>query len=269
MTRAARLAALAPLAAALWLAGCAAPAPAPTVAEPPPVRTPAEPADPDRRARVRLELASAYFGRGQLQPAREELRQVLALRPDLPEAHSLLALIQAASGDARAAEASFRRTLQLAPADADAMHNFGWFLCQQRRYDEAEAQFMAALAVPGYPEQARTLLLSGVCHGRNNRMAEAERAFMRSFELDPSNTSTTFNLADVLYRRGDYERARFYLKRLNGSQENSNALSLWLAVRTEYKLGNTAGVQEIGRQLRERFPQAPETERLERGRFDE
>lgn len=259
---------LAALTACVLLAACSTPAPPPPAPEPP-ARAPTEPADPDRRARVRLELASAYFGRGQMQPAREELRQVLALKPDMPEAHSLLALIQAASGDPRAAEASFRRTLQLAPADADAMHNFGWFLCQQRRYDEAEAQFQAALAVPGYPEQARTLLLSGVCQGRAGRMAEAERAFTRSFELDPSNTSTTYNLADVLYRRGDYERARFYLKRLNSAQETSNALSLWLAARTERKLNNPAGAQDLGRQLRERFPQAPEAERFERGLFDE
>lgn len=257
------------LAACVLLGACASSAPPPPPApEPPPARAPTEPADPERRARVRLELASAYFGRGQTQPAMEELRQVLALRPEMPEAHSLLALIQAAAGDDAAAEASFRRTLQLAPRDADAMHNYGWFLCQQRRFDAAEAQFQAALAVPTYRDQARTLLLSGVCHGRAGRMAEAERAFMRSFELDPSNTSTTFNLSDVLFRRGDYERARFYLKRLNAQPETSNALSLWLAIRTEHKLGNAVGVQDLGRQLRERFPQAPETQLLERGRFD-
>jgi type IV pilus assembly protein PilF len=73
----------------------------------------------------------------------------------------------------------------------------------------------------------------------------------------------------VLYRRGEYERARFYIGRVNGVQELSNAQTLWLAVRIENKAGNIRGVRDVGRQLRNRFPNAPETQLLERGRFDD
>jgi type IV pilus assembly protein PilF len=45
------------------LGGCAT-SQAP-LAEPPPREPSPDPADPDRRARARLELASAYFARGQ------------------------------------------------------------------------------------------------------------------------------------------------------------------------------------------------------------
>jgi type IV pilus assembly protein PilF len=73
----------------------------------------------------------------------------------------------------------------------------------------------------------------------------------------------------VLYRRGEYERARFYLKRVNGVPEYSNAQTLWLAARVERRIGNVPGLQDFGRQLRDRFPQAPETALFEQGRFDE
>jgi type IV pilus assembly protein PilF len=244
-------------------------APPPATTEQTASRQQAEPADPERRARVRLELASAYFGRGQTQTALDELKQALAIKPELPEAYSLLGLIYASIGDTIQAEISFRRALQLAPRDADTMHNYGWFLCQQRRFADAELQFQAALATPLYRDAARTLLVSGVCHARAGRWPEAELALARSFELDPANPSTAYNLSDVLYRRGEYERARFYLRRVNAAQETSNPLTLWLAVRVERKLNNPAGVQEIGRQLRERFPQAPETQLFVLGRFDD
>ena len=69
--------------------------------------------------------------------------------------------------------------------------------------------------------------------------------------------------------RGEYERARFYLKRVNGVPEYSNAQTLWLAARVERRIGNVPGLQDFGRQLRDRFPQAPETALYEQGRFDE
>ena len=73
----------------------------------------------------------------------------------------------------------------------------------------------------------------------------------------------------MLYRRGEYERARFYIRRVNQREDLSNAATLWLALRVENRLGNRGGVDDYGRQLRNRFPQAPETLAYERGRFDE
>jgi len=73
----------------------------------------------------------------------------------------------------------------------------------------------------------------------------------------------------VLYRRGQYERARFYIGRVNSVPEYVNAQTLWLATRIENKMGNARGVRDYGRQLSNRFPQAPETVAYQRGRFDD
>ena len=45
---------------------------------------------------------------------------------------------------------------------------------------------------------------------------------------------TAYTLADVQYRRGEYERARFYIDRVNKSADQSNAQTLWLGSRIEY-----------------------------------
>ena len=228
----------------------------------------AEQADPERRARVRLELAGLYYGRGQNETALDELKQALAAKPDMPEAYSLRGLIYASLGDPQQAEDSFKRALEFNPRDADVMHNYGWFLCQQKRYPDADAQFERAVAQPQYRDAMRTLLAQGVCQARAGRWLEAERSLLRSYELDPANPFTAFNLSEVLLHRGELERARFYVRRINAQPELSTAQSLWLAARIERRLGDLPAMQDFGRQLRERFPQSPEALQFEQGRFD-
>lgn len=228
-----------------------------------------EQVDPDRRARVRMELASGYYARGQLDTALEEVKLALAVKPDLPDAYNLRGLIYQSQGDDRLAEENFRRALQLTPNDPNVMHNYGWFLCQRNRLGEAQAQFQQAIATPRYAGLSRSLMTQGVCYARAGSWPEAERSLARSYEIDPTNPVTAVNLADVLYRRGEYERARFYIGRVNSVQELSNAQTLWLAARIENKAGNARAARDFGRQLRNRFPQAPETLLFERGRYDD
>lgn len=253
---------------ALLLSACASsgPTPAPETRE---VRVTPDQPDPERRARVRLELASAYFGRGQNATALDEVKQALLARPDMPEALNLRGLIYAGLGDRKLAEESFQRALQVKANDPDTMHNYAWFLCQNQRYAEAEVRFQAVLSQPQYPDVVRTLLAQGACQARAGRWQEAERTLSRSYELDPANPATAYNLSEVLYRRGEYERARFYIRRVNAQPEMSNSQTLWLAARIERRMGNSSAMEDYNRQLRERFPQSTEALQLERGRFDE
>jgi type IV pilus assembly protein PilF len=230
---------------------------------------PVDPKELDRRAQIHMELASGYFSRGQTSDALDEVKQALAARPDLASGYALRGLIYGALNETAKADESFRQALQLAPHDADTMHNYGWYLCQQKRYPDADAQFAQALAEPTYRGASRTLLAQGVCQARAGRMAEAEHTLSRSYELDPANPTTAVNLAEVLYKRGEYERARFYIRRVNTKDELVSAQTLWLAARIERKLGQDAQVADLGAQLRRRFPQAPETLLFEKGKFDE
>lgn len=233
--------------------------------------TPGGGAEPDRLrvAKARLELAGLYLGRGQANVALEEIKRALAAKPDMPEAYNLFGLVYATLGDTAQAESSFQRALQLAPQDGDTMHNYGWFLCQQRRWADSDAQFAAALQQPAYREPARTLMAMGVCQARAGRWQDAERALARAFELDPGNPVVAYNLSDVLLHRGELQRARFYIARLNGQPELVSAQSLWLAARIERRMGNVQGVQDFGRKLQERFPESNEALLYERGRFDD
>ena len=256
----------------LALAGCSSTPPPPS----PPVEWNAnrdlpaapEPPDNERRAHVRLELANAYFDRGQLDTALDEVKRALQAKPDFGDALALRGLIYAAMGEPQLAEESFRRALQVNPQDGTAMNSYAWFLCQRDRLVEADAMFQQALALPQYRDIKRTMHARGVCLSRAGRWAEAESALMRAYELEPSNPLIGFNLAEVLYQRQEYERARFYIGRVNDTEGASNAQTLWLAARIARKLGDTASFDRLGQQLRARFPQSPQAAQFERGQFD-
>lgn len=232
------------------------------------VATPSDDNDVRKRARIRLELASSYFAEGKTEVALDELKQVLAVDPTFPDAWNLRGLIYTGLGDNRTAEDSFRRALALNPRDPDTAHNYGWMLCQEKRYQEAEQSFQQALASPLYPNRSRTYLAMGVCQARAGRAEEAEATLKRAYELEPGNPVTGYNLARVLFQKGDYERARFYIRRLNNS-ELANAESLWLGIKVENRLNDPLAVSQLGEQLRKRYPQSPQRASLERKAFDE
>ena len=265
---------------AALLAGCVTEGPA---TNRPVAKAPAVPANGDskdrvtasdeseasKRANVRLELATAYFSRGQMTTALDQVKLAIAADPTQSASFSLRGLIYASLGDDKLAEESFQRALQISPRDADTMQNFGWFLCQKKRYTDAEAMFARALAVPQYRDTPRTLLAQGVCQSYAGQADAAEKTLLRSFELDPANPSTAVNLSELLFRRGAYERARFYIQRVNNQSEVASAQTLWLGARIESKLGNAAEVKQIGSKLRARFPESPESAAFEQGRLDE
>ncbi len=231
--------------------------------------TASDESDASKRARLRMELASGYFGRGQMTTALDQVKLALQADPTLAEAYNLRGLIYGNLGDDKLAEDSFRRALQLNPRDADTMQNFGYYLCQKKRYPEASALFDQALAMPQYRDQSRTLLTKGVCEAFAGQLAESEATLLHAYQLDPANPSIAVNLSEVLYRRGEYERARFYIRRVNAVPALTGAQTLWLAARVEHRLGNVSGTQEIGDQLRRRFPDSREASAFERGKFDE
>lgn len=234
----------------------------------PEMLTPSDEPEGRRRARIRLELASNYYAEGKTEVALDELKQAIAADPSYPDLYNLRGMIYMRLGDNRQAEDSFRRTLALNPRDPDAAHNYGWLLCQTQRYPEATRAFQQALALPLYADRAKTHMALGVCQARSGLLPEAEANLTRAYELDPGNPITGYSLARLLYQRGEYPRAQFYIRRLNNS-ELANAESLWLGIRVENRMNDAAAMGQLSEQLRKRFPQSRERASLDRRAFDE
>jgi type IV pilus assembly protein PilF len=233
------------------------------------IATASDESDARKRARIRLELATAYFAQGQLSTALDELKHVLAIDGRMSEAHELRGLIYSAMNEPALADESFKRAIQLDERNGSALHNYAWWLCGLQRYPEADALFERAANLPQSIATSKTLMARGVCQVRAGLLPEAEKTLIRSYELDVTNPATAYNLAAVLYRRGEYERARFYIRRVNNVPEQITSESIWLGIKVENRLLNVGGRDELAGILRSRFPNSREATALELGRFDE
>ena len=221
-----------------------------------------------KRARIRLELAVGYFEQGQTTIALDELKQSLAADPGYGDAYSLRGLIYMRLNDFRFAEESFRKALTLNPRDSNVMHNLAWLFCQQARYPEAQQLFSQALSNPQYGERAKTFRAQGLCQVRSGKLDDGELSLLKSYEFDAGNPVTAYNLASLLFRRGDFVRAQFYVRRLNNS-ELANAESLWLGIKVEQRLEKRDAMLQLATQLVKRFSQSREAGAYQRGAFDE
>ena len=221
-----------------------------------------------KRALLRLELASAYFGNGQNLVALDEVKQAIAINPNSADAFSLRGLIYTRMGEMDFAEDSFKRALVLKPNAAPIQHNFGVFLCQNGRLPEAEKMFAGALASPGYADRVKTWTTQGLCQRKAGALAEGRTSLMRAYELDPSNPTVGYNLALSMAESGEWTRAQFYLARIHAAGART-AESLWLAIKAEQRLGDASALSQLGMQLRAQFPKSPQAQWYERKAFNE
>lgn len=135
--------------------------------------TQAEPDSTRQRAMRRLSLASAYYEQHQNDVAQQEVRAALQIDPQFAEAYSLLGLLHQRGTAPVLAQQSFEHALELAakpPVRSDELaaiqHNFGWFLCEQNRFAQAQVLFERALSAPNYRQADKTRQALVFCHNR-------------------------------------------------------------------------------------------------------
>jgi type IV pilus assembly protein PilF len=223
--------------------------------------------EPRNRARVHTDLAAAYFQRGNMGVALEELRIATTADARYAPAHSLYGLVYMELRENKLAEQSFERALSIAPNDADINHNYGVFLCQTQREPDSIKYFNQALRNPLYARPSRSYSAAGVCSMRTGNPKDAEQYFERALRLDPDETASLLNLSQIRYKQGKMDEARRLVSRYNKLADPSPE-SLWLALRIERKSGERVAEQSYANQLRRRFPGSAEYQSLQRGKFD-
>jgi type IV pilus assembly protein PilF len=247
------------------LAGCAAQPPEGPKADT--GTTVGEASSPRNRARVHTELATLYYMRGNMSVALEELRVAVSADPGYATAHGTFGLVYMELRENDLARQSFERALRYAPEDPDINHNFGWFLCQTGKADEASRYFARALANSLYATPARTHAAAGTCALRIGRLREAEDSLQRALRLDPDQPTALLQFAQLRYRQGRYDEARKVVARF-ARVAQTTAESLWLALRIERRLGVRAAELSYANQLRRRFPDSLEYQALRRGAYE-
>ena len=216
-----------------------------------------EEATPRFRAELHTDLAAGYFERGQYDVALEELGEALRNDATYPKLYSVYGMVYAELGDDPKAELNFRKGLELAPADSEIRHNWGWYLCTHGRPRESISEFEAALRNPLYRTPEIALINAGKCSVEAGDNAAADQYLRRALVLKPGNPVAAYNLALLSYRNNRLEESRA-LMRFVMAQNPPPPEALYLGMCIERKLADKQSEESYTMQLRNRYPQSSE-----------
>jgi type IV pilus assembly protein PilF len=241
----------------------------PALAQQPPsevLPSPMTPKDPRTRARAHTELGALYFQDGNLIVALEELTLAAAIDPDYAPAFATRGLVLYYVKELESAEKDFQRALDLDEKNPEISNNYGWFLCQTDRARESIQYFERAYKNPLYQTPANAYLNAGACLIKLGELDAAQDALERSQRLAPGNPQAIYHLADVSYRRGNFDAARKRMTEVVRLVEPGPEM-LWLLLRIERRLRNRADEQSLAAQLRRKFPDSAEYQELLKGNY--
>lgn len=218
------------------------------------------------RARIHTELGYAYYGNNQFSVALEEFREALEADPDYVPALYNLGLVYMALGEQKLAEQSFERALRLDPSDSNANNSYGLFLCQRKPDKSAFRYFEAALKNPLYATPEEAYANGGFCALLLGDDAKAEDWLRKALALQPNQPRALYYLAELAFKKADYQNARALLTR-HMKLVQPSAEALWLGARIEGRLGDNTALASYGTQLNNRYPNAPQTKAFNEGKY--
>jgi tetratricopeptide (TPR) repeat protein/peroxiredoxin len=161
----------------------------------------AKPDDPD----AYYNLGTLNLRKREYEAARRYLEQALKLRSDYPEAWNNLGMIAAQSGRANEAIADFRKSLELRPRYAVALLNLGNLYRSQKMFDNAEECLKQALQLePDDPEVNYGL---GMLYAQQGQVNSASAYLQRSIEIRPDYPEALNNLGVLFVRDQQYAKA--------------------------------------------------------------
>ena len=151
-------------------------------------------------------LGTVYLRRNSPIEAKQYLEQAVNLRPDYPEAWNNLGMIAAQKGDDPGAISNFEKSLDLRPAYATALLNLANLYRRQGNFPEAEKLLNRALAdEPANPEINYSL---GMVYARDNDEEKAILFLQKAVALRPGYADALNNLGVLLVKTRQYQEAK-------------------------------------------------------------
>ncbi|WP_438951337.1 type IV pilus biogenesis/stability protein PilW [Porticoccus sp.] len=217
----------------------------------------------------RLDLAMGYLTRGDHERTRYHLNKAMEVDGSAPAVHDAWALLYQQEKEFEEAEKHFRKALSHDPKFTRGRNNYGMFLLSQNRFEDAYHQFLEGSEDLGYPRRAELFLKVGLTALQLNKLAEAESAFNKALDLDSRMLLAHIELADLAYKRGDYQLAQQRLNQYNDTRNSPTPRGLWLGVRLANKLGNRDAQASQGLALRNLYPDSRENQEYKNWLNDE
>lgn len=206
-----------------------------------------------KAADTHTRLGLGRLEQGLLDAAVTELKKALDASSDYPEAHSSIAIVYDRMGKYELAEEHYLEAIDLKPEDGNVYNNYGVFLCQRRRLNEADEYFLKALNTPRYRTPERAWENAGACARQIPDIEKAETYLRKALTINAKLPVALFEMAAITFDQKRYMSTRAYLQRFSEVAQHSPQ-SLWLGLRAERELGDKEAAAGYAKLLQQKFP---------------
>jgi len=152
----------------------------------------------------------AFFQHGFLDQAERSFKQVIAIKPDAPEAYYNLGTLYLRQNSLQAARENLEQTVKLRPEHPEAWNNLGMLAAQEGKTEEAITCFQRSLQ--SRPRYGTALVNLGNLYRRQGNLSDAETSLKRAVESEPKNPEASYGLGMLYARRDQADQAVQYLE---------------------------------------------------------
>lgn len=204
-----------------------------------------------------IKLGIGYLQKGNTEQAKVPLKQALDLDASSADAHAALALVFQTEMEPRLADVHYRKALS-ARNDARILNNYGSFLFEQQRYQDAYARFEQAAADHLYPERSRVYENLGLTSLKLGQREQALAHFEKSLRLNRNQPRVLLEMAQLSFEERHYVPARGYHERYLALKGPQDARSLLLGIRLAKIFEDRDRASNYAMQLRRLYPGSAE-----------
>ena len=222
--------------------------------------------DPEKAVKVRTQLAAEYIKSGDLDSAKRTLDQALEMNSRDSAANMMMGILLQQEGSKVSmdkADAYFKRAISADPQNAQARNNYGTYLYQIERYNDAIEQLNVAGTTLGYDQRYKAFENVGRIYLKLGDMPNAEKSFKQALQVNRDSYISMLELSEIFYLKQQTAAAtQLYEQFVRGvGQKNQGARALWIGIRNARANSDTMGMQALVNQLRALFPESPEYQR--------
>ena len=213
-------------------------------------------ANRDEMAATRVSLGLGYLRMGDMSQAKLNLEKAKGFSPQLVQVHTAFAHYYETVGEAVLAKKAFEDALVIKADSADTLNNYGVFLCRQGQVEEAEVQFLKAIAVPSYLLVSQSYENLSSCYLQNDDFDKAEMYLNKAIFHDPNRINTLLQMVRLQYAMENYREGKRYLQKFERNTQRFTADSLSLAYKLYWKLGQRRTANNYASMLVKMYPQS-------------
>lgn len=204
-----------------------------------------------------VQLAKGYLQRGDREKAMRAINKGLEIDSDSPEMLNVLAFYYNSDGEKELAEKQFRHAISSHSEHTPSYLNYGAFLYEQKRYDEACKNFEKAASDVNYVGRAAAFSNLGSCLKQKGKVKEAEEAFNRSLGHDFRNPRALIEMSALRFEQGEFQESRrLYEEYLKYGKQTPR--TLWLGIRLMHVFGEDDRKASMALFLKNEYPSSPE-----------